>query len=291
MRGWPACSSRRRTEGRGAGALAAPCLLLALLAAAPALAQPSVRAEADQRGWLDLSGYYPALRTRARADLPAVGAGTTIDFEERLGLDDALPLPAVVAGLRLGGGWWIEADYMKLRRSSTRRLDREIVWEGTTYPVNTVLDSRFDSDVVRASLGWSWIVRPEFELGAVLGLHATRFLLRLEGEGAVGRAAGSAVEVKEAWLPLPTVGLQGRVALGPRVDLGGRLDWLELSIDGHGGRLFNASLALHWRADRAYGAYFGWRLVDYAVTVDRSSWKGAFDYRFSGPQVGAVLRF
>jgi hypothetical protein len=306
MRGWRGCSSRQGAEGGRAGvvacawAAATATARLAVLAAglggltaAPVAAQPALRADAAQRIWVEVSGYYPSMRSRARADLPGIGVGTDIDFERDLGLADAKTLPAVQAGVRLGGGWWLEAEYMNLRRSASRRLDRDIVWEDTRYPASVTLSSRFDSDVVRLSVGRSWLASPGLELAAVFGVHATRFEVRLAGELTLGGASAGrrVVEREQLWVPLPTIGLGARLALAPAVDLRARVDWFSLSTGDVSGRLLAASTGLQWSVSPSFGVHAGWRFVDYEVSMARSRWTGAVDYRFSGPHAGLVLRF
>lgn len=198
----------------------------------------------------------------------------------------------MLLGTRLGEPWWIELEAITLRRAGSRRLARDIVWDDTVYPVSVSLDSRFESDVARLSAGRSLLSGPSHELGAVLGLHVTRFAVELSGRAAAGAAsAAGSTERQQVLVPLPTIGVQGRVAIAEGWDARGRLDWFALSSGGWRGALLNLAVGLHWSATPQFGLSLGWRLVDYRVDGQRDDWRGEVRYRFSGPSAGAVLRF
>jgi hypothetical protein len=270
-------------------------LLLAAGAAAPASGQPALRTDPARRGWVDLSGYAPSLRSTARADGVAARGrrDAAVDLERELGLGDPAPLATVAVGLRLGDGAWVEAEYLRMRREQTRRIDAELAWGDATFPAGAVLDSRFEVDVVRMALGVSLLERPTVALAARASVYATRLGLTVAGEGSVDGGTGvtASAQARKAWVPLPTLGLEGRIALAAGVDLAGRFDWLSVSYGGTGGRLLATSIAVHWAVDPSVALYLGWRRLHYDLTVDRSDWSGALEARFSGPQAGAVLRF
>jgi len=267
--------------------------IVLLAAVRQAASQPAAAPGDDQRTWLEVSTFRPAMSSSARADWVAAGRpGTPVSFERDLGLPDDKTLPSVLLGTRIGERWWVEFEYLTLRRSASRRLEREIAWEDTVYPVSASLDTRFESDVARASVGATLLSGPSHEIGAVLGLHVTRFEVELSGRVASGASSAAAsTERRQVLVPLPTIGLQGRLTIAEGWDAAGRLDWFALSGDGWRGSLVNVSAGLHWRATAQFGLSLGWRLVEYRVEGERGDWRGEVRYRFSGPGAGIVLRF
>ena len=57
---------------------------------------------------LEVGAYAPEVKTNARLDSATLGRGTSISFEDDLGLDDRKIQAAVLGRLRLGDRWRIE---------------------------------------------------------------------------------------------------------------------------------------------------------------------------------------
>jgi hypothetical protein len=269
----------------------APRVVVAL--ALSTVAAPSFAQHAGDRGWLHVAGYRPTIRSQARADdLATERPGTVVNFEEELGLADRKTLPWVQAGARLGERWRAEIEYFSLRRDGSRSVERDIEWDGVVYPASATLASQFYSDVLRVGFGYSFVRSPNAELGAVLGLHATRFRVSLDGKAAVGDFTGSGQsQAEEALVPLPTIGLFGRWDLGPAWSVSGRVDVFSLSTGDYSGRLVNAMVDVDWRATERFAVSVGYRYVDYSLDVERSTWRGGIDYRFNGPFLGLKAGF
>jgi hypothetical protein len=248
---------------------------------------------ADDRFWVHLAGYRPSIESSARSDFLANDiTGTVVRFEDELGLADRKTLPWFQAGARLGERWRVELEYFSLRRSGERSGSREIVWGDTVFPVSATLRSQFDSDILRVSAGYSFLKDERTEVGAVLGLHATRFRLALEGAMTVeGESDSGAGEAEEALVPLPTLGLYGKRDFAPRWSVAGRIDYFTLNTGDFGGGLLNGMIAFGYRFTDRFGLSAGYRYVDYTLDVDKPSWRGGLDYRFSGPFVSLQLGF
>src|SRR5262249_20175100 len=137
--------------------------------------------------------------------------GTSISFEDDLGLDDRKVTGSFLGSVRLGqnGNWKIEAEYLHLDRSGTRSVTRTLTWGDQTYPVGTTVNSEFDSDIYRLSGGYSFIKDNQKELGVALGLHVTHFEASLS-------APRLGAQTGDALAPLPTIGIYGAYAFNPR---------------------------------------------------------------------------
>ena len=120
---------------------------------------------------LEIGAYAPTVKTTARFD-STLGPGTSISFEDDLGLDDRKTQVTVLGKLRLGQRWRIEGEYFALNRSGTRVINKTINWGGNTYPIGIVVDSEFDSDIYRLSAGYSFI--KSTRSGARRGARAAR---------------------------------------------------------------------------------------------------------------------
>ena len=232
---------------------------------------------------LEIGAYAPKVRTDAHFD-STLGPGTSVSFEDDLGLDDRKTQVAVLGKLRLGQRWRIEGEYFALNRSGTRVISKTINWGGNTYPIGIVVDSEFDSDIYRLSAGYSFIKDTQAEFGVALGLHVTDFTASIAGAN-VARRTGDALA------PLPTIGLYGSYALTPRWLLSGRVDFFSFSYNDYDGSLVNAVAAVDYRFTRNFGIGLGYRYVDYDLDVTKSSFSGGVKYQFSGPVLYLVGSF
>ncbi len=140
----------------------------------------------QDRWTLEIGAYFPTVKTTAHLD-STLGRGTSIDFEEDLGLDDRKTNAAILGRLRLGERWRIEGEYFALNRSGTRVINRTINWGGNVYPIGITVNSEFDSDIYRLSAGYSFIKNTQAELGVALGLHVTDFTMSLAGANVAQR--------------------------------------------------------------------------------------------------------
>jgi hypothetical protein len=259
--------------------------IAAVLGAAGAAAAADTLDTLDQRVWLRLGAFRPDIDTTARIDdAGGTAVGTQFSFED-LGLPRKKTLPTLLLGARLGSAWRAEFEYFQLRRDGRTTLDETLTVDDTTYPVAAALDTRLRSDVYRLSGGWSFVRAPHLEVGAVLGLHVTRFDLRLEGTvSAPGQPVASATEQQRQTVPLPTIGLYGAFALAPGWQATARADYFSLKHSDVDGRLINAQANLIYRATPNLGLGVGWRYDDYRVDATKSAFRGRVEYRFQGPQ-------
>ncbi|MGZ8993083.1 MAG: outer membrane beta-barrel protein [Burkholderiaceae bacterium] len=233
---------------------------------------------------LEVGAYAPEVKTTARLDSATLGTGTSISFEDDLGLDDRKIQATVLGKLRLGERWRVEGEYFALNRSGTRAISRTINFGGNIYPIGIVVNSEFDSDIYRLSAGYSFVKSTQAELGVALGLHVTDFTMSLEGAN-VSKRTGDALA------PLPTIGIYGSYALAPRWLLSGRADFFSFSYNDYDGSLVNFVAGVDYRFTRNFGVGLGYRYVDYDLDVTKSSFSGNVQYEFSGPVLYLVGSF
>ncbi len=268
--------------------LRAACALSLGLAASGALAQ-----HRDDGWWLHIAGYRPTIESSVRSNV-LVGSrpGTTVSFEDELGLASRKTLPWFTAGARLGGDWRVEFEYFSLRRDGTQSISRDIAFGQTVFPASATLSSFFDSDIFRLSAGWSALRTEQTELGVTLGLHLTRFKLGLAAQAAVGGAsAGGRAEAQDALVPLPTLGLYGKHDFTREWSVQARIDYFTLSYGDYDGGLVNLMAAVGYRFSDRAGVALGYRYVDYTLDITRPRWVGGIEYRFSGPFVSLQVGF
>lgn len=257
-----------------------------LLTLACALAwQAPVRAQTlDNDYWISAMAFFPKVDTdvRVAAENQQIPS-TDIDFENDLKLDNDEILPSITAGARFGKVI-VGADFYKLKRTGATALERDIVFDNVTYPVNAEVESGFDSDIYRLTVGYAFVQNDNLELGAALGAHVTRFDLSIMGEGSVGgESASSELRRRKVLAPLPTLGVFATWKIAHKVEFNGRVDYLSLNIDDYDGRLVNVQAGLNYLATKNIAVGVVYRYVDYRLGVDKDRWNGRVRYKLYGP--------
>lgn len=184
---------------------AACALLIVVSAAASAQAQ-----SLDDSAWIELGAFWADVDSTGEFRLPDQPTGVTFDFEQDLGLDDRRSLFSVNAGARAFGRVVLGADYYALNRDNAVELGRDIQFEDVIFPVAAEIESGFDSDIYRLTIGYALIRDARLEFGPAVGLHATSFDIFVAGEARVGSTEfAEAVRRRDFLAPLPTIGLYG----------------------------------------------------------------------------------
>ena len=246
----------------------------------------------DNDYWINVQAYYPKVDTNVRvtADI-ADTIGTDIDLERDLSLDDRDILPAVSIGSRFGKVV-VGFDFYKLNRDGVVDLGRDITFDDVTFPLNARVESGFDSDVYRLTVGYSFIQKPDLEIGAAIGLHATDFTVSISGEIAGNEfEAQSQARRRSVLAPLPTLGLYGTWRIGRRLEANGRIDYLSLNIDDYDGELINAQAGINYSITPNLAIGAAYRYVRYRVGVDKELWNGRMIYALNGPALIAQVSF
>lgn len=245
----------------------------------------------DDKYWIEATAHFPRIDTSATVSRPGA-PGTEIDLESDLDMDKRETVPAVYAGARLWDRWVITGEYFRLDRDGSRALSRDIVFDGDTFAASATVDSKMKSDVYRLTINYIFLRREQWELGAGLGMHATKFDLRLSGAVRVG-AAGlqSDTRRKDFLAPQPTIGVFGVYQPTPKIVINGRVEYLSVTVGDYGGGITNAQASVAWRATDMVQVGAGWRYVAYDLDVKKSRYEANLDYNFSGPTVFLRLGF
>lgn len=275
----------------------AKCIFAAIASALAVLALPSAAAAepkapfADPDLWFQAGVFYPSVNTEVRVST-ADNAGTDIDFETDLDFPDRRALPSGTLGLRIGRGWHLIADVYSLTRKRTAAIDRDISFDGVTYPAAAEVSGGFTSSIYRLTVNHDIASGRDHAIGVALGAHVTDFSVFLEGQGQVGQAqAAFERRRREVLAPLPTIGVHARYLPLPRLQLSARGDFLSLKIDDYDGRLINAQAGLDYAITNKLALGVMLRHVDYRLGVDKPDWNGRIRYRFTGPAATATLMF
>ncbi|QJR10871.1 hypothetical protein DSM104443_01941 [Usitatibacter rugosus] len=232
-----------------------------------------------------VSAFRADANTTVRIDSNTGRPGTSFSLESDLGVDRTKTLPQIDFIWRASQHHGLEGSYVKLDRSGTRTINGEIVFRDTVYPVNTQVDSQFESEVWRLAYRYSFINDSGNELAVLLGAHYTNLKVGLNGQ------AGSVNESAAVDFPLPTIGLRGGWRFADNLRLAGFIQFLKLKVGDYDGSLVNASGGIEWAFHPNFYVGAGYVYYKYELDSEKDNVKGKFDYRFDGPVIYGAWAF
>lgn len=230
-----------------------------------------------------VGAYLVSSTTQARLDSPS-GIGTSVAFEELLGLDNTSVVPQGLARWRMSDRWRLELEYFELNRSSSRALTQDVNWGDETFPTGATVNAEFNVSVARLSAGYSFFKTPDKELGVALGFHVTTFEAELSNSGG-NQDAGKVLA------PLPVLSMYGQFALTDIWALTGRMDAFKLSYDPYQGHIYSLGVDAICQPWRHVGFGLGFRTLEMEVSAEGSDWTGAIRTNYTGPILFLAVTF
>ena len=255
-----------------------------LLAAAAALAAPLALAAPDpwDAGFtLQIGAFNPEATTTLRLDGTGGRFGTQVSFEGDLGGENRKTVPTFDLLWRFSPRNALEATVVSLRREGSTAIRGTIDWGDATFPVNTAVNSDFDSDIVRLAWRWSFIHDERLEVATLLGVHYTRIETSLSATGSALALSDSA----SVDYPLPTLGLHANARIADNWRLTGFGQLLKLKIDEYDGEITNFGVGVEWAFARNMFAGLGYDYYKYNLVSTKDNARGEFNYEFEGPRL------
>jgi len=259
-----------------------------LLLPVAALAAPFA-AQAANNPWdapftLQVGGFRADASTKVRLD-SETRPGTELSFEGDLGGQRTKTLPDLQFVWRWNPRHALEGGWMKLERSGSRTLSGTIDFGDATFPVNSQVNSTFDSGEIRVAYRYSPINENGNDLSLLLGLHYTRLKTSLATQ------AGTISDSASADVPLPTLGVRGALRLMDNLRLIGFAEALKLKIDQYDGEFINATVGLEWAFMPQAYAGAGYNYFRYTLDSTKGNARGKFEFDFDGPTIYAGWAF
>jgi hypothetical protein len=188
----------------------------ALIVVTCSLSAPSIaQDENDWQSWplvdhftVELNAMFPSLDTRVRVDASDQSPGTSIIFEQNLGMPDTETLPALGLSWRFAKKHQLNLNLLRLDRSGSAITTSEIRIGDKVFTVDLPIASFFDMQITSLRYSYSFILDERKELALGLGLSIQDLSFGVVGNGNLG-----VIEVDSGvTAPIPTFGLTGGYA-------------------------------------------------------------------------------
>jgi hypothetical protein len=207
--------------------------------------------------------------------------GTNVDFEGNLDFDDNKDY-SLEAALQLGS-FRLFGAYQPISFSGSGILSENLRFNGETFVGGSHIDSDVDLDIYEAGLAWYLVNVDDLPVRVQLGPELAVKYVNAHIEMAGTTTSGFARETETARVPVPTIGLRGRLALADFLGLVGRVGYVEYS----GNSFLDVDAQVEFSPLPLVGIFAGYRYLD--IDIDESN--VLIDASFEGPHVGALIRF
>jgi hypothetical protein len=261
---------------------------LSTLAAALAIGLPA--SAFAQQNTLDtfqfrLGAYWPGIDTTVQANAANGAIGTTINLESDLGLADSKTLPIFDATWRFAQRHRLTFEYVSLDRSATTTVSGQIRFGDVVFPINTSVNSKFDSTVYALTYLYSFYQEAGSEVAVGVGIDYTDLSVGLSS------AVGSISASKGAKAPLPVLALTGSTKFANDWSASAKFAWFGIKYGDYDGSLDVFNAAIQYYPVKNWGVEGGYTYYKYRLDVTKSDWNGNANYKFSGPTLSLVGRF
>jgi hypothetical protein len=249
------------------------------------LAISSTLAADDSEFSLSLGVFITDRNSTTRLDASVGTPGTPVDLEKELGLDKSDTVFRLDGYYRFNDKHRIDFSAFDLSRTSSKAIDTEIDWGGTTYPINTTLAGEFDLKVYKLAYTYSIMRREKGYLGLTGGLYVADIGTRLSAEG-VGATEGGGITA-----PLPVVGLRGEYRLSEKWTFRAGGELFALEYDAFDGSLVDLYAGVDYQLFDHAALGFGLNSVRIDVGVEDADLTGNIDWRYDGGLVFVKVNF
>ncbi len=193
-------------------------LAVFVLCVGPAFAQ----GKPEWRSWpmgerveINVGFFFANLETTVRLDGTGGALGTSISFEQDLGLDDTKTRPMANAYWRFAKKHRLDASYFNLDRSGDSSTTVNIRFGDRTFQANLPLQAFLDIEVFNLGYSYSILFDEKKELAIGLALSFQDLAVGLQGAGRsrrfrIGEFAGAAADLHRP------ICLRGDTEMDPR---------------------------------------------------------------------------
>jgi len=217
-----------------------------------------------------------------------------IDFDETLGLEKGENTFNFNFMWRFSKSklWSVRGESFKVGATRNVTLDEEIEWEDVIYPVGGEAKVSYEIGLYRIFFGRAISTGQKHELGGGLGIHGLNVKASVEGNAIIdGQSAGFERSDVSAFLPLPNIGFWYFWAPTDRWAFSASVDWFDVKIDNISGGLWNVSPGVTFQIIRNLGVNVNYQFVKFNADINKDSFKGSFDLKFSGPSIRVIGNF
>ena len=227
---------------------------------------------------LSIGTFITDYDSEIRLTSSKLGRGTTINFEDDLGLDESNTVIRLDGHYRFSARHRIEFSYFDLSRDGDTISTRPLIINDTLFRRGSNLSTTFDYQILKLAYAYSFWQTEKFDLSASGGLYTFDINLKVESED--GQEEGD-----QGTAPFPMFGLHLDYRLGENIYLLSSFEYFVVNEDDFEGELTDANIAVEYRPFENIGFGLGYNAVTIFVEATEHDDDDQFDYEYGGIQL------
>ncbi|MGO4221951.1 hypothetical protein AB4Y64_08855 [Lysobacter sp. TAF61] len=257
-----------------------------------ALSFPALAVQPLDTFSIRVAGYISKFDTQLRADGETV-RGSDVDLDRDLGLDGDSTIGLISASWRPFEDHEFGISYYQDSFDSRRTLNRDINFDGATYPASATVRSEYNLDAYELNYNW-WAANNEtWALGPRLGLIWYKVELDLSLVVDAGGNQGGADFDRQvsADIPAPTIGGSWRWTPAEDWRLYAEAGYFKANINDIDADVTFARGGVEWYPWESFGFMLDYTYNNIDADADANRFNGHLEFKDSGIRLGGVYRF
>lgn len=267
---------------------------VAVLGGMLGVAHAEERNPLEARFIADAGWFLVSTDTRVRVDGETSDAvGSDINFDDTFGIGDFDRFRGEVAW-RMAARHVLRAMYFKNDRSATRTLERDVSFDGETFPANASVAAASELSIVQLSYDYAFVRKPTYEIAAGIGVHYVDMAFRLDAEiiAPEGTISGMRAADATTGAPLPVVGVRALWRFAPNWYVTGQAQYFHLKFDPYEGSLIDLKASLVWQFSDHVGCGLGYDDFGFRFDVeDEGRFNGRLRWDYGGATAFVSVMF
>ncbi|KPK88537.1 MAG: hypothetical protein AMJ94_14790 [Deltaproteobacteria bacterium SM23_61] len=226
----------------------------------------------------ELEGRYWKPKLDSTVKIVENDIGTDVKLVDDLGFDEKKDFGEARGQVKFFGKHKFNFSYLPLKWDADTTLTRTIEFNGQTYTAGTRVQSKLEMKMFKGGYEYDLIASKHGFLGLTLDVLLTDFCMEM-------KAPSMALDEKyDATVPIPMIGLSGRVIPIKWVSLTGKISGLPM---GGYGYILDAEASLDINPVKYVGISVGYRFLKMDLEYDDNK----ADFKLDGPFAALKVRF
>jgi opacity protein-like surface antigen len=236
---------------------------------------------------VQLGAFLPSKDFKLNVDGTIAGIDQEFDFEKATGFSEDDEIFMLEFKWRFGDKWSTRLQYYASDQSRKAVLEEDILWGNQIIAAGSSVTASANFSLARVFFGRSFDGRANVDSGIGVGLHWLEIGALIKPDF----NTISSVSAAKVSGPLPNIGGWYYYSPSPKWFIGGRLDWLEASIDKYNGGIVNISAGVNYQMFRNVGIGLKYQFFRINVDVDNDKWHGGVELDYEGPYLYLSANF
>jgi len=220
--------------------------------------------------------------------------GNDIDFGDSVGVDESNTLLNAQLRWKFGKNrkWSLWGQYFSNNATGDATLKKDVKFQGVTFREGTFVEAGVKVTIYRAFLGRSFVKNEQHDFGVGAGIHNLDISSFIGGEVLIDdETTGYLREDASGSQILPNIGAWYNFSPAKRWIVHGRVDWISANIGDYDGTMWNFNAGVGIQAWQHVGFDLSYQYFNIDLIVDKTTWQGRVDMRYSGPVVAMTVNW